>query len=137
MIQNIWIIDKESGRNMFHKVYGSTIVDKDLFSGFLTALYSFAESEIKQQGPGLESVRMGGLQWLYGELKGLLFIIAADKDDQIVLLQSQLDIIQNQFKKQFSIFQKGDRGAKFLRNWNGSPKAFKKFEETIDSYHES
>ncbi|MHA1861553.1 MAG: hypothetical protein ACTSVM_04595 [Candidatus Ranarchaeia archaeon] len=137
MIQNIWIIDKESGRNMFHKVYGSQVVDKDLFSGFLTALYSFAESEIQSQGPGLESVQMGGLQWLYSELKGLLFIIAADKKDDSTLLKSQLELIKDAFKEKFSIFQKGDRGARFLRKWDGSPKAFKEFEETIDSYHES
>ncbi|MHA1917710.1 MAG: hypothetical protein ACTSUV_05290 [Candidatus Ranarchaeia archaeon] len=133
MIQNIWIIHKESGRNIFTKTYGDIQIDKDLVSGFLTAIFSFAESEVRTAG--IEFLVMGGLQWLYDYNNGLLFIIAADRDDHIELLRGQLDIIRESFLEEFTIFRNtGDKGLKFLRRWNGSPKAFKNFQNNIDDF---
>ncbi len=133
MIHNIWVIHKESGRNVFAKMYGKVQIDKDLLSGFLTAVFSFAESEVKSAG--VESIVMGGLQWLYDYHKGLLFIIAADKSDDIELLRGQLDIVRDSFLEKFSIFKtEGDKAMKFLRRWNGSPKAFKEFQDMLDDY---
>jgi hypothetical protein len=114
-------------------MYGKVKIDKDLLSGFLTAVFSFAESEVKSAG--VESIVMGGLQWLYDYHKGLLFIIAADKIDDIELLRGQLDIVRASFLEKFSIFKtEGDRAMKFLRRWNGSPKAFKEFQDLLDDY---
>jgi hypothetical protein len=78
---------------------------------------------------------MGGLQWLYDYHKGLLFIIAADKIDDIELLIEQLHIVRASFLEKFSIFKtEGDRAMKFLRRWNGSPKAFNEFQDLLDDY---
>ena len=57
MIQNVWILEKETGRPVFHKRFGSIEAQDVLLSGFLSAVYSFAESEIS--GLGIESMEMG------------------------------------------------------------------------------
>ena len=63
MIQNIWIVEKDRGRRLFHKRYGTIDIDPDLFSAFLSGLYGFAEVELGETG--IDSISMGDLKWIY------------------------------------------------------------------------
>jgi hypothetical protein len=104
MIQNIWIVEKDRGRRLFHKRYGSIDIDPDLFSAFLTGLYAFAEAELGETG--IDSIEMGDLKWIYIYSNNLLFVIAGDKDDNVPHLKAQLNVIKNSFFFEFPEFTK-------------------------------
>ena len=88
MIQNIWIVEKDRGRCLFHKRYGAIDVDPDLFSAFLTGLYGFAEAELGETG--IDSIMMGDLKWVYIYSHNLLFVITGEKEDSVPRLKAQL-----------------------------------------------
>lgn len=104
MIQNIWVVEKDRGRRLFHKRYGTIDIDPDLFSAFLTGLYAFAEAELGETG--IDSIEMGDLKWIYIYSHDLLFIIAGDKDDSVPQLKAQLNVIKNSFFFEFPVFTK-------------------------------
>ena len=104
MIQNVWIVEKDRGRRLFHKRYGTIDIDPDLFSAFLTGLYAFAEAELGETG--IDSIEMGDLRWVYIYSHDLLFIIAGDKDDSVAHLKAQLNVIKNSFFFEFPVFTK-------------------------------
>lgn len=104
MIQNIWIVEKDRGRRVFHKQYGTIDIDPDLFSAFLTGLYGFAEVELGEAG--IDSISMGDLKWVYIYSRNLLFIIAGDKEDYVPHLKAKLNVIKNEFFAKFTIFNK-------------------------------
>jgi hypothetical protein len=104
MIQNIWIVEKDRGRRLFHKRYGTIDIDPDLFSAFLSGLYGFAEAELGETG--IDSIEMGDLKWIYIYSHDLLFIIAGEKEDPVPRLKAQLNVIKNSFFFEFPIFTK-------------------------------
>lgn len=104
MIQNIWVVEKDRGRRLFHKRYGTIDIDPDLFSAFLTGLYAFAEAELGETG--IDSIEMGDLKWIYIYSHDLLFVIAGDKDDSVPQLKAQLNVIKNSFFYEFPVFTK-------------------------------
>jgi len=106
MIKELWIVDKQSGTTLLQRGYGQTQTSERLMSGFLQAiygLYQYAESELAsaEGGKGLESINMVGMRWLYEEKKGLIFIAATDKETQLELLLSQLNLIADTFIEKF------------------------------------
>ena len=104
MIQNIWIVEKDRGRCLFHKRYGAIDVDPDLFSAFLTGLYGFAEAELGETG--IDSIMMGDLKWVYIYSHDMLFVITGEKEDSVPRLKAQLNVIKNSFFFEFPIFTK-------------------------------
>ena len=73
-----------------------------MLSSFLSALYSLSEEVSGESKEGIESVEMGGLKWVYTEVKNLLFISAADKTDSTEVIRAQINTIKNKFIEQYS-----------------------------------
>ena len=96
-----FIIEKNSGRAIFSRKYSKITIDENLLSGFMSALYGFAQGELKDTG--IENVDMGGIRWVYVEGKGLLFISASEKEDDPLMLKSQLEQISEMFFETFII----------------------------------
>ena len=96
-----FIIDKNSGRAIFSRTYSKITIDENLLSGFMSALYGFAQGELKDTG--IENVDMGGIRWVYVEGRGLLFISASEKKDDPLMLKSQLEQIGEMFFETFII----------------------------------
>ena len=128
MIQNVWILEKETGRPVFHKRFGSIEAQDVLLSGFLSAVYTFAESEIS--GFGIESMEMGEYIFVYCFSHNLLFVLAADKEDKRSNLKMQVDYIKNSFLQEFPFVVKG--GREFWMNWSGEQTIFQKFNDIIE-----
>lgn len=128
MIQNVWILEKDTGRPVFNKRFGSIEAQDILLSGFLSAVYSFAESEIS--GLGIESIEMGEYIFIYCFSHNLLFVLAADKEDKASTLKMQVDYIKTSFLQEFPFVVKG--GKQFWMNWNGEQGTFQKFNDTIE-----
>ncbi len=128
MIQNVWILEKETGRPVFHKSFGSIKAQDVLLSGFLSAVYSFAESEIS--GLGIESMEMGEYVLVYCFSHNLLFVAAANKEDKASNLKMQVDYIKTSFLQEFPFVVKG--GKEFWLNWNGEQGIFRKFNDILE-----
>ncbi|MFX1294947.1 MAG: hypothetical protein ACFFD2_08870 [Promethearchaeota archaeon] len=126
MLHTIYIIEKKSGRAIFSKSYEFNI-DETLISGFLSALYGFAQAELEEGG--VDNIDMYGNRFVYVDDRGLLYIGAADKQDSAPMLHEQLNVMKDNFNKTFDI--PADKGFDGL-NWDGNIVTFKIFEEILD-----
>ena len=87
MLHTIYIIEKKSGRAIFSKSYEFSI-DETLISGFLSALYGFAQAELEDKG--VDNIDMYGNRFVYADNRGLLYIGAAGKQDSAQMLHEQI-----------------------------------------------
>ena len=78
-------------------------MDQDLISGFLMALNSFSEVELKSHG--ISSIMMGGLSWVYYDPSdsGLMFVAADDVKSNTEVTRSRLEVIFKMFVQQYDI----------------------------------
>ena len=123
VIHNVWILEKRSGRLLFSDKLGSIETEGDLLSGFLSAIYSFAEMEISAMG--IESMEMGNYNMIYCLSHGLLFVLAADKTDSSASLKAQIDLIRDSFVDEFPGLKENHED--FLEKWYGNRDIFQKF----------
>jgi hypothetical protein len=125
----IWILDSESGIKLVYKSFMKTNIDEDIVSGFLTAFHNFSMIEFRQ---GLESIEMAGLRWIYIlESDYDLLFIAADKTNvKTETLLGNLNVIRNQFVKEY-----GEIWKKRGNSWTGDINIFKPFEDKIIDYY--
>ena len=127
MLHTIYIVEKKSGRAIFSKSYEFKI-DETLVSGFLSALYGFAQAELEEKS-GVDNIDMSGNRFVYVDNGGLLYIGCAGKNDSVEMLHEQLGVIIDNFKPAFNIPEEG--GFDKL-NWDGNVTTFRPFEETLD-----
>ena len=99
VIHNIWIIAKKSGMSLFHRGYGSVVIDQHILSGFLSAINTLAETEFDQKG--VDSINMGDYKFLYEHYGGLIFSVASDPTEPESAMKNLLVEIREQFFKQF------------------------------------
>jgi hypothetical protein len=90
---------------MYYKSFSEMRIDPDLVSGLLGALNNFSEIELKSQG--IESISMGGLNWVYLDSKELhILVVAAESkhaNSSADLLRARLSVILNAFVAKFKI----------------------------------
>ncbi len=95
IMKGFWIL-RSSGQPLYHKSFGFEI-DEHLFSGFLSAMMSFAKSEVGAE-KGIESMEMGDIRFVYLTSPfGLLFVIAGDKKYEVALYNKYLNDLKNFF----------------------------------------
>ncbi|MHA1299713.1 MAG: hypothetical protein ACTSO9_09780 [Candidatus Helarchaeota archaeon] len=76
MISNIWVINKNNSLCVLQRNYGAVNkIDKDLFSGFVTAFFNFSE-EIS--GEHIKSVTMGSFKFFYKNTETMILTLTAD-----------------------------------------------------------
>ncbi|MHA1264337.1 MAG: hypothetical protein ACTSRS_03800 [Candidatus Helarchaeota archaeon] len=126
MLHSIYVIEKKSGRAIFSKSYQFSI-DETLISGFLSALYGFAQAELEDKG--VDNIDMYGNRFVYVDSRGLLYIGAADKEDSASMLHEQMNVIADSFNRTFNIPE--DEGFDKLE-WDGNMNIFRPFDETLD-----
>lgn len=111
IIKGFWIL-RTSGQSIYHKSFGFEI-DEHLFSGFLSAMMSFAKSEVGIE-KGIESMDMGDIRFVYLPVAfGLIFVIAGDKRYHVNLYNKYLKDIKDFFMGHFEeeVWQF------FFKNW--------------------
>ncbi|MFX1450762.1 MAG: hypothetical protein ACFFCM_07970 [Promethearchaeota archaeon] len=125
MMYSIFIIEKNSGRVVFSKQFGKIVIDENLLSGFLTALYGFASGELDQTG--IENIDMGGIRWVYHDSRGVLYVSASEKEDSSEMLKSQLMAIGDSFSEYFNIESNFEE-----LKWDGNMHKFSGFKEILE-----
>lgn len=136
MIREIWIVEKLRGICLLHRSYSSLTTNPDLLSSFLSGLYAFSEVELSKHGrkdqsgiSGIESIDMSGFRWVYLDMKDILYIIAADRFDNVDTLRKQAKVIRANFLHTFSYQDEKD----FVDQWNGNISQFEGvFEDVLD-----
>ncbi len=94
IIKGFWIL-RTSGQPIYHKSFDFEI-DQHLLSGFLSAMMSFAKSEVGAE-KGIESMDMGDIRFVYLTIPHLIFVIAGDKRYEVALYNKYLDDLKNFF----------------------------------------
>ncbi len=129
-MEHLWLIAKESSATIYYRNYTQERIDPDLVSGLLSAFNNFSEVEL--HGTGIESINMGGLQWVYLNNKPLsMLAVAADhKRGNADLMRARLDIILKLFVTKFEITrEKINEPAIFV-------KGFQAFDDDLDNLRE-
>lgn len=121
MINGVWIIKKRESVSIFHKIYGGKSIDADLFSGFLSGIYSFSE-EITETG-GIETMELADITLLYGEVSDLIFILAVTKDEDVEIIRKKIADISKVFLEKFGAL---------LEDWDGNTTIFRPFERDLN-----
>lgn len=125
-MKHFWIINSYSSVALFYRNYSDFLLDEDLISGFLTALNSFSEVELKSHG--ISSIIMGGLSWVYYDPKdsGLLLVAADGVKSNTEVMRSRLEVIFKMFVNQYKITIKGMKSSLIDQS------KYAGFKETID-----
>lgn len=129
-MEHLWLIAKESSATIYYRNYSPEKIDPDLVSGLLSAFNNFSEVEL--HGTGIESINMGGLQWVYLDKKelGILVVAADHKRGNADLMRARLDVIVKQFAAKYGItLEKVSKGGIFV-------KEFQAFDDDLDTLRE-
>jgi len=102
-MKHFWIINSYSSVALFYRNYSNFTLDQDLISGFLMALNSFSEVELKSHG--ISSIIMGGLSWVYYDPQdsGILLVAADEVKANPEVLRSRLQVIFKMFVEKYKI----------------------------------
>jgi hypothetical protein len=128
LIRNVWVIEKVSGRCLFHFCHEKELKEADLISGFLSALTSFSEAEL--EGEKLSVVETEGRKWIYRYVDPLIFVVTGAKGDPESHLKAQVSYLANSFLDTFPEL-KGEKGRGYLGEWSGERSQFNKFEPLV------
>ncbi|MHA1229588.1 MAG: hypothetical protein ACTSRP_00710 [Candidatus Helarchaeota archaeon] len=125
MLHSFHVIEKNSGRSIFSKLFKELQIDPALLSGFLSAMNTFAMSELADKG--IENIDMKHIRWVYIDDKDLLFILGADKYDEAEMLKNQLKVLKDAFIEFFYL----ENGFNNI-NWDGNTTIFLDFEPILE-----
>ncbi len=119
MIHHVWLINR-AGICLLDRNYTGLEVNKQLFTGFLTAL-SYLANQFNRK---LDSLNMGGDMTIYYELEdNLIIAMAVDRDDDEKEIRRKIQNIKDEFKLKY---------ASYLENWDGNIGLFDPFLKDID-----
>ncbi|TFF92848.1 MAG: hypothetical protein EU543_04905 [Promethearchaeota archaeon] len=119
VLQDIWILDRNSGVVLFHRVFDEEL-DVQLFGGLMSALNSFAEILSKE---GLTSFELSQKRFGILKRRNFLFIGNSSKKVKEKKIIEELEIISEKF---FEIY------ADILDSWQGDITMFQSFEKEIE-----
>jgi hypothetical protein len=133
-VRGLWVIDKESGTNIFSKYYREQGMGDELFSGYMSALTSFL-GELSTDKEKLDkAVTLGSSYSLATEdmklsvrgFDNLMFVIAFDKSDNEETMNRVLRRLGEVFRAMYGTRVKADKK-------NPSSIDFKNFELVMES----
>lgn len=118
MIHRVWLINR-GGICILDRDYTGLGVNRQLFSGFLTALNSLAS----QLHRSLDSLSMGDLAVYYELEDQLIIAVAVDRDDNDQEIRRKMKEIRDEFKLKFG---------NVLDDWDGNLVIFDLFLKDLD-----
>jgi len=119
MIRDVYVL-RRTGEVLVHKAFSGGGVDETIFSGFYSALSTFAE---ELGHGGIETIRMGDVSFYYQHADDLLFAIAADKSHDPQEVQNILSDLRQRFLSRYR---------ETLASWSGDTKIFNPFLREVE-----
>jgi hypothetical protein len=129
VIQNIWVIDRISGRCLFERSYGKKVEEGSLIPGFLSALTSLSDSEL--EGDRISVLETQGKRWVYRYSDPLIFVVTGAKADPESHLKAQVSYLRDSFVGMYPML-KAESAHEFLKNWTGATSDFWGFRALAD-----
>lgn len=120
LINAVWIIVKKKGICIFHQRFHGTGINPDLFTGFLSGIYTFSE-EVTQTG-GIEVMELKDKRLLYGIISNLVFIFDVTKDEDVDDVRKKITEISKVFIDKFG---------HHLVHWIGETSVFEPFKRDL------
>ncbi len=119
MIHHVWLMNR-AGICLLDREYTDLEINKQLFSGFLTALSYLADQFHRK----IDSLNMGGDMTIYYELEqNLIIAIAVDKDDNEKEIRRKIKQIKEEFNLKYN---------DILIDWDGNISDFDPFVKDLD-----
>ena len=118
MIHSLWII--KDNICIFYTDCECCEIDKDLFSGLLSAMSVFSREMTKRE---IKTLILEDLKLVIENNNGLFFVLSAEKKDNNILLHKKLVRIQVHFFHEFH---------EILPIWVGDTSVFSPFREKVE-----
>ncbi len=115
MVHNFYLFRK-SGECVIYRGYGESVMDENLVSGFLSAVFSFGS---KVSGRNIESVFLKDKKFVFLVVNNLIFGAYTDRDEAI---KDKLEIIGDEFIEAYGN----------LDDWDGDRDRFVDFFSKLD-----
>jgi len=126
-ILGIWVIERETGRNIVARAYAGIDVDMDLIAPFLSATHTFIDRAANDQ---LKTIDTEGSRYVWVGNEHLLLVMVVSKAARIGHMRFLLEYALDEFMKTM-VPEGTDLGA-MLKKWQGSPETFSAFGKFLD-----
>lgn len=135
LIDGVWILKTYSGICLFEEIYDEDLkresITKDLITGFLTAIVSFAEEAFKDD---IKHIKFSNHRIILEYTEHIIFVIAVSIP-KIYMNREIKEAFKHQINQTIEriVFKFNEKfGAIFKeKNWDGAVKIFLKFSEDL------
>jgi len=135
-IHGIWLIERQTGRNIVSRAYSGIEIDMDLIAPFLSATHAFID---KASHENLRIIDTETSRYVWQENEHLLFVMVVSKAARVGHMRFILEYGLNEFMRK--VIPPEETVASVLSNWHGSPSTFSGFgnfvDELITQYEET
>ncbi|MHA1247862.1 MAG: hypothetical protein ACTSPE_11080 [Candidatus Thorarchaeota archaeon] len=126
-ILGIWVIERETGRNLVARAYAGIDVDMDLIAPFLSATHTFIDKAANDQ---LKTIDTEGSRYVWVGNEHLLLVMVVSKAARIGHMRFLLEYALDEFMK--TMIPEGTDLGTMLKKWQGSPETFSAFGKFLD-----
>ena len=135
-IYGVWLIERQTGRNIVSRAYSGIEIDMDLIAPFLSATHTFID---KASHENLRIIDTETSRYVWQENDQLLFVMVVSKQARVGHMRFILEYALNEFmRKEIPPETTVDS---VLSGWHGNPQTFKGFgnfvDELINQYEET
>ncbi|MHA2423560.1 MAG: hypothetical protein ACXAEF_02160 [Candidatus Thorarchaeota archaeon] len=135
-IYGVWLIERQTGRNIVSRAYSGIEIDMDLIAPFLSATHTFID---KASHENLRIIDTETSRYVWQENDYLLFVMVVSKQARVGHMRFILEYALNEFMRKE--IPKEKTVDIVLSDWHGSPQTFKGFgnfvDELVDQYEET
>lgn len=136
-ILGMWVIERQSGRNLVSRAYSDAVkLDMDLIAPFLSATHTFID---KASSETLRTIDTETNRYVWEANDQLLFVMVVTKAARIGHMRFMLEYTLREFMS--TQVPEGATIESMLNTWHGSPSTFKKFgffiDELVAQYEET
>ncbi len=126
-IYGVWLIERQTGRNIVSRAYSGIEIDMDLIAPFLSATHTFID---KASHENLRIIDTETSRYVWQENEHLLFVMVVSKQARVGHMRFILEYALNEFMRKE--IPKEKTVDIVLSNWTGSPQTFKGFGNFVD-----
>ncbi|MHA1902419.1 MAG: hypothetical protein ACXADL_00090 [Candidatus Thorarchaeota archaeon] len=126
-IHGVWLIERNTGRNLISKAYTDIEIDMDLIAPFLSATHTFID---RASNESLKTIDTETNRYVWQANEYLLFVMVVTKGARIGHMRFLLEFALSEFMR--NEIPKGETIEDLLKHWHGAPTTFKKFGKFVD-----
>jgi hypothetical protein len=135
-IHGIWLIERDTGRNLIARAYTGVSIDMDLIAPFLSATHTFINRAANET---LRTIDTDTHRYVWAANDELLFVMAVSKGARTGHMRFLLDYALNEFMH--NEVPEGMDLTTLLKQWEGNPNSFERFatfmDELVSQYEQS